>query len=104
MQGNICEIIGKDFEWTNIIKTTLETEFDSQFEKYRAKNQEEGTENISDKLSKFSILEKVRESNINDVMMDFDATFLYPSAMYDENSVYSKRKSGFSFKLHINDV
>ena len=28
-------------------------------------------------------------------MMNFDATLLYPIAMYDENSVYPKRKSGF---------
>ena len=37
-------------------------------------------------------------------MMDFDATNLYPSAMYDENSVYPKIESGFAFKLFMNDV
>ena len=37
-------------------------------------------------------------------MMDFDATFLYPSATWDENSVYPKIESGFAFKPHRNNV
>ena len=34
-------------------------------------------------------------------MMDFDATSLYPFAMWDENSVYPKIESGFAFKPQI---
>ena len=34
--------------------------------------------------------------------MDFDATSLYPSAMWDENSVYPKKETGFACKLHMN--
>ena len=37
-------------------------------------------------------------------MMDFDATCLYPSAMYNEKSVYPKIESGFAFKPLMNDV
>ena len=37
-------------------------------------------------------------------MMDFDAKSLYPSAMWDKNSVYLKTESGFAFKPHMNDV
>ena len=37
-------------------------------------------------------------------MMDFDATSLYPSAMWDEDSVYPKIETGFSLKPHMNDV
>ena len=36
--------------------------------------------------------------------MDFDATSLYPSTMYDENSVYPKIESRFAFKLHMNNI
>ena len=36
--------------------------------------------------------------------MNFDATSLYPSKMWDENSVYSKKETGFDFKPHMNDV
>ena len=36
--------------------------------------------------------------------MDFDATNLYPSAMWDENSVYPKSETGFAFKPQKNNV
>ena len=34
--------------------------------------------------------------------MDFDATSLYPSAMWDENSVHPKKETGFAFKPYVN--
>ena len=37
-------------------------------------------------------------------MMDFDATSLYPSGMWDENSVYPKIETGFAFKPHSNFI
>ena len=40
----------------------------------------------------------------NKTQMDFDATSLYPSAMWDENSVYPERETGCPFKPDINDV
>ena len=37
-------------------------------------------------------------------MMDFDGNTLYPSAMWDENSLFPKIESGFAFAPHKNDV
>ena len=42
--------------------------------------------------------------NSNKTQMDFDATSLYPSAMWDEKSVYPKIETGFVFKPDMNDV
>ena len=36
--------------------------------------------------------------------MDFDATSLYPSAMWDKNSVYPKIETGYAFQPDMNDV
>ena len=36
--------------------------------------------------------------------MDFDATKLYPSLMWDKNSVYLKLESVYAFKPHLNDL
>ena len=36
--------------------------------------------------------------------MDFDSTSLYPSAMWDEKSVYLKIETGFALKPHMYDV
>ena len=38
----------------------------------------------------------------NKTQMDFDATSLYPSAMWVENNVYPKIETGFAFKPHMN--
>ena len=37
-------------------------------------------------------------------MIDFDATSLYPSAMYDEKSVDPKIETGFTFIAQMNIV
>ena len=36
--------------------------------------------------------------------MDFDATSLYPSAIYGEKFVYPKIESDFAFKSHSKDI
>ena len=101
---NVCEIINKHFEHTNKQRKIIEDEYDSQFNDYRNNVEEERTEHINKELSKIPIHKKLQKLDVNDVMMDFDATSLYPSAMWDENSVYPKIESGFAFKPHMNNV
>ena len=101
---NVCEIINKYFEYTNEQRKILEDEYDSQFNDYRDNDEEERTEHINKELNKLPIHKTLQKLNLNDVMMDFDATSLYPSAMWDENSVYPKIESGFAFKPHMNNV
>ena len=38
----------------------------------------------------------------NNSQMSYDATSLYPSAMWDCNSVYPKIETGFVFQPHMN--
>ena len=40
----------------------------------------------------------------NKTQMNYDATSLYPSAMWDKNSVYPEIESGFAFKPHMNNT
>ena len=40
----------------------------------------------------------------NKTQMDFDATSLYSSAMWDKSSVYPKIETGFAFKPYMNHV
>ena len=92
VNGNdiVCEIVNKYFEYKNEQRKIIEDENDSQFNDYRDNNQEKSTEYINKELNKLPIHKKLQKLNLNDVMMDFDATSLYPSAMWDENSVYPK--------------
>ena len=101
---NVCEIIDKYFEYTNKQRKIIEDEYDSKFKDYRDFDVEEKTEHINKELNKLSIHKKLQKLDINDVMMDFDATSLYPSAMWDQNSVYPKIETGFAFKPHMNNV
>ena len=100
--GNKSEILDEYFKYTNEHRKIIEYEFDSQFEDYRDKNEEERIKQVNDKLSKLPIHEKLQKLNLNDVMMDFDATSLYPSAIWDENSVYPKIETRFAFNAHMN--
>ena len=101
---NVCEIIKKYFEYTNEQRKMIEDEYDSKFKDYRDNDGEARTEHINKELNKLPIHKKLQKLNVNDVMMDFDATSLYPSAMWDENSVYLKLKTGFVSKPHKNNV
>ena len=99
---NVCEIIDKYFEYTNKQRKILEDEFDSKFRDYRDIDVEERTEHINKELNKLPKHKKLQKLNHDVVMMDFDATSLYPSAMWVEKSVYPKIETGFAFKPHMN--
>ena len=51
-----------------------------------------------------SIHKELSKLDSNKTRVDFDATSLYPSAMWDENSVYPKIETGFAFKPHMNKI
>ena len=42
--------------------------------------------------------------NSNKTHRDYNATSLYPSAMWDQNGVYPKIGTAVSLKPHVNDV
>ena len=50
------------------------------------------------------IHKELSETDSNKTQMDFDATSLYPSAMWDENTVYPRMETGFAYKPHMNDI
>ena len=72
------------FEYTDKHTKIIENEYVSQYKDYRDINQEERTNYINNKLNKLTKHNKLQKLNLNDVMMDFDATSLYPSAMWYE--------------------
>ena len=56
---------------------------------------------LTKNLTNYQYIKKIQKLNLNDVLTDFDATSLYPSAMWDEKSVYPKIQNGFAFKPHM---
>ena len=82
----------------------IENEIDSQFADYRDIDEDGKEQNVNYELSKLTIHLFLQKLEIDNVITDFDATGLYPSAMWDEKTVYPKIENGFAFKLYMNDV
>ena len=55
-------------------------------------------------LANSTLHNKFKKLDLNEVGMDFDGNSSYPSAMWDEKSVYLKIEIGSAFKPHMNDV
>ena len=102
--ANVREILDKYFEHTNDQRKIIENACDSKFNDYRDNDEEERTEHINKDLIKLPIHKNLQKLDVNDVMMDFDVTSVYPSAMWDEKPVYPKIETGFAFKPHMNNV
>ena len=62
------------------------------------------TEHINNELSLLPIHEELSKLELNIAQKDFDATSLYPSAMWDNDSVYPKIESCKAFKPHMIDM
>ena len=45
----------------------------------------------------------MRLFDLSDLVMDFDATSLYLSAMWDDNSIYTKMETGYTFTVNMHD-
>ena len=104
VNGNICEILEKYFEFLNKYEKQYAKEFDSKYNDYRDIDQKEKEKYVNRKLNMLPIHRELCKLDSNKTQMDFDATSLYPSAMWDEKSVYPKIETGFAFKPQMNDV
>ena len=104
VKGNEREILGKCFEFLHENEELYAEEFDSKHDEYRDIIQKEKTDYVSKKRNLLPIHKKLSKLDSNKTQMDYDATSLYPSAMWDENSLHPKIATGFAFKPNMNDV
>ena len=104
VNGNICDILEKYFEFLNKHEKQYEKEFNSKYDNYRDFDQKEKEKYVNEKLDLLPIHKELSKLDSNKTQMDYDATSLYPSAMWDEKSVYPKIETGFAFKPNMNDV
>ena len=104
VKGNICEILEKYFKFLNKYEKQYAKEFNSKYDEHRDIDQKEKEKYVYKKLNMLSIHKELSKLNSNKIQMDFDATSLYPSAMWNENSVYPKIETGFAFKPQMNHV
>ena len=104
VNGNICDFLEKYFEFLNKYEKQYAKEFESKNDDYRDIKEKEKTNYINKKINRLPIHEELSKLDSNKTQMDFDATSFYPSAMWNENSVYRKIETGFAFQPQMNDV
>ena len=90
MVTNICEILENYLKFLNKYEKQYAKEFNSKFDDNRDFNENGKTDFINKKLIMLPSHKELSKLDSNTTQMDFDATSLYPSAMWDENSVYPK--------------
>ena len=102
--GDICDLLEKYFNFLKENEKQYEKEFDSKYNDYRDINKKEKTDYVNKKLNMLPIHKELSKLNLNKTQMNYDATSLYPSAMWDQDSLYPKIETGFAFKPYMNDV
>ena len=100
--GNVCDILEKYFEFSNKYEKQYGKEFHSRYDDYRDINPKEKEKYVNKKLNMLPIRKELSKLDSNKTQMNYDATSLYPSAMYDCESVYPKIETGFVFRPHMN--
>ena len=97
MEGNIHDIIETYLEYKNKYLKFFEKEYESKFNDYRKENVDEKEKFINEKLSKLPIHQLIKQTKLDELLWDFHAASLYPSATWDENSIYPRIEPGYAF-------
>ena len=100
--GNVCDILEKNFDFSNKHEKEYKKEFDSNYGDYRDIIQKEKEKYVNKKLNMLPIHKELSKLNLKKTQMCYDGNSLYPSAMYDCESVYPKIETGFVFRPHMN--
>ena len=103
VEGTIYEIFEENLKYKKKHYEIFKKEYENQFSDYRHENADDREKYINKKLGDLTIHKLIRKIELNHLLWGFDAVSLYPSAMWDEKSIYPKIETGYAFKSHIND-
>ena len=78
-------------------------EYEDQFNDYRDENKEEKEKYINEKLGNLRLHKLIKQIELIHLLWDFDAVSLYPSAMWDEKSIYPRIDTGYAYTRDMND-
>ena len=100
--ANIYEVIEEYLKYKKKYCDVYKKEYENQFNDYRDENEDEKEKYINKKLGDLRIHKLLKQLNLIDILWDFDATSLYPSAMWDEKSIYPRIETGYAFTRDMN--
>ena len=94
VKGNVYDIIEAYLNYKNKHLNIYENEYENQFNDFRDEDVVEKEKFINEKLSQLPIHQLIKQTKLDELLWDFDAVRLYPSAMRDENSIYPRIETG----------
>ena len=103
VKGTVYDTIESYMEYKNKHFKIFEEEYKNQFNDYRDEDVEEKEKYIKEKLSNLRLHKIIKRTELIQFLWDFDAVSLYPSAMWDENSIYPRIETGYAFTRDMND-
>ena len=97
VKGNIYDNIEEYLRYKNKHYEIFEKEYESQFNDYRDEDVEEKEKYSNEKLSELRLHKIIKRIELVHLLWDFDAVSLYPSAMWDEKSIYPRIETGYAY-------
>ena len=77
--------------------------YEKQFKDYRDEDEDEKEKYIKEKLGELRLHKLLKQIELIHLLWDFDAVSLYPSAMWDEKSIYPRIETGYAYTPDMND-
>ena len=103
VKGTLYDTIKAYMEYKNKHFKIFEKKYEAQFDDYRDEDIEEKEKYINEKLSNLRLHEMIKRIELIHLLWDFDAVSLYPSAMWDEKSIYPRIETGYAFTRDMKD-
>ena len=102
VKGTVYDTIEAYMEYKNKYFEIFEKEYESRFNDYRDEDEEEKELYINEKLGELKLHKILKQIELDELLWDFDATSLYPSAMWDEKSIYPRIETDYAFTRDMN--
>ena len=103
VKGTVYDTIEAYMEYKNKLFKIFEKEYENQFNDYRHENVEEKEKYINERLSNLRLHEILKRIELIHLLWDFDAVSLYPSAVWDDNSIYPRIETGYAYTRDMID-
>ena len=101
--GNIYDNIEEYLRYKRKYYDIYEKEYENQFNDYRDEDVDEKEKYMNEKLGNLRIPKLLKQLELVHFLWSFDATSFYPSAMWDEKSMYPRFETGYAHRKEMND-
>ena len=103
VKGNFYDILQAFLNYKNKHFKIYEKVYENQFNEYRDEDVEEKEKFIIESFSQLPIYQLKKQLKLDEMIWDIDAVCIYPSALWDESSIYLSIETGYAYTQDMND-